>query len=78
MEVSLSACAVMDKEDMLITFEDHIRQLEVEDEEGRMKEKDREKREQRTNRDAFLVRRGRAGRGRGGEGEGGPRGGTGV
>ena len=47
--------AVMDKEDMLITFEDHIRQLEMEEDEAKQKEKDREKRGQRKNRDAFLV-----------------------
>ena len=41
---------------MLITFEDHIRQLESVEEENRQKEKDKERREQRKNRDAFVVR----------------------
>jgi len=43
----------MDKEDALITFEDHIRELEKEEEQEKDKEKKRVKRQQRKNRDAF-------------------------
>merc|ERR1719495_1416935 len=43
----------MDKEDALITFEDHIRELEKEVEQEKEKEKKRVKRQQRKNRDAF-------------------------
>merc|ERR1711971_580917 len=43
----------MDKEDALITFEDHIRELEKEWEQERDKEKKRTKRLQRKNRDAM-------------------------
>ena len=46
----------MDKEDMLMAFEDHIRGLEREEEEGRQRDRDRERRKFRKNRDAFLVR----------------------
>ena len=45
----------MDKEDMLIAFEDHIRGLEREEDEGRQKDRERERRKFRKNRDAFLV-----------------------
>ena len=46
---------VMDKEDMLIAFEDLIRQLEREEEASRQREKERERRRYRKNRDAFQV-----------------------
>ena len=49
--------AVMDKEDMLLTFGDHIRRLEREEEEHKAKDRERERRTQRKNRDAFQVRR---------------------
>ena len=45
----------MDKEDMLIAFEDHIRGLEKEEEEGKQRDRERERRKFRKNRDAFLV-----------------------
>lgn len=45
----------MDKEDALITFEDHIRELEKEEEQEKEKEKKRVKRQQRKNRDAMLA-----------------------
>merc|ERR1719330_1271039 len=45
----------MDKEDALITFEDHIRELEKEWEQERDKEKKRTKRLQRKNRDAIVA-----------------------
>ena len=45
----------VDKEDMLISFEDHIRQLEQEEEEEKQREKNRLKRQQRKNREGFLV-----------------------
>jgi len=45
----------MDKEDALITFEDHIRELEKEEELEKEKEKKRVKRQQRKNRDAFNL-----------------------
>lgn len=45
----------MDKEDALIVFEDHIRELEKEEEEEKEREKKRVKRQQRKNRDAFVV-----------------------
>ena len=44
----------MDKEDALIVFEDHIRQLEKEEEVEKDKERKRQKRHQRKNRDAFI------------------------
>ena len=44
----------MDKEDALIVFEDHIRQLEKEEEVEKEKERKRQKRFQRKNRDAFI------------------------
>ena len=43
----------MDKEDMLLTFEDHIRHLEKEEDDSKQKERERERRKQRKNRDAF-------------------------
>merc|ERR550519_2170967 len=43
----------MDKEDALVTFEDHIRELEKEEEQEKDKEKKRTKRLQRKNRDAM-------------------------
>lgn len=46
----------MDKEDQLITFEDHIRRLEREEEDSKLREKERERRKHRKNRDAFQVR----------------------
>jgi len=46
---------VMDKDDMLSTFEDHIRRLEQEEEEKKMKDREYEKRSYRKNRDSFLV-----------------------
>ncbi|KAL5497081.1 hypothetical protein EMCRGX_G013480 [Ephydatia muelleri] len=45
----------MDKEDMLVTFEDHIRQLEKEEEESKQKDRERERRKFRKNRDAFQA-----------------------
>jgi len=45
----------MDKEDALITFEDHIRELEKEEEAEKEKEKKRVKRQQRKNRDAMIC-----------------------
>lgn len=45
----------MDKEDALIVFEDHIRELEKEVEEEKEAEKRRRKRLQRKNREAFCV-----------------------
>nr|CAG4640855.1 EOG090X064W [Eulimnadia texana] len=45
----------MDKEDALIVFEKHIRELEQEEEEEREREKRRIKRLQRKNRDAFMT-----------------------
>ena len=45
----------MDKEDMLVAFEDHIRGLEREEDEGKQKDRERERRKFRKNRDAFLV-----------------------
>lgn len=50
-----SLSLVMDKEDMLLTFEDHIRKLEQEEEENKMKDKERERRNQRKKRDHFQV-----------------------
>ena len=44
----------MEKEDALIVFEDHIRELEVEEETERDKEKKRVRRLQRKNRDGFI------------------------
>lgn len=44
---------VMDKEDMLLTFEDHIRKLEQKEEERKHKEKERERRNQRKFREGF-------------------------
>lgn len=45
----------MDKEDMLIAFEDHIRALELEQVEEKQKEKSKKRRQQRKNREGFLV-----------------------
>lgn len=45
----------MDKEDALIVFEDHIRELEKEEELEKDKERKRLKRQQRKNRDAFNA-----------------------
>ncbi|XP_063235647.1 pre-mRNA-processing factor 40 homolog A isoform X2 [Bacillus rossius redtenbacheri] len=45
----------MDKEDALVVFEDHIRELEKEDEEEKEIEKKRVKRLQRKNRDSFVM-----------------------
>ncbi|XP_017777261.1 PREDICTED: pre-mRNA-processing factor 40 homolog A [Nicrophorus vespilloides] len=45
----------MDKEDALIVFEDHIRELEKEEVEVKEREKKRLKRQARKNRDQFLV-----------------------
>jgi len=45
----------MDKEDALITFEDHIRELEKEVDSEKEREKKRVKRQQRKNRDAFIA-----------------------
>jgi hypothetical protein len=42
--------------DMLVTFGEHIRKLEKE-EEHKAKDRERERRTQRKNRDAFQVRR---------------------
>jgi len=44
----------MDKEDALIVFEDHIRQLEKEEDVEKDKERKRQKRHQRKNRDALI------------------------
>ena len=44
----------MDKEDALIVFEEHIRELEKEEEASREQEKRRTKRQHRKNRDAFI------------------------
>merc|ERR1712051_37249 len=44
----------MDKEDALIVFEDHIRQLEKEEDVEKDKERKRQKRHQRRNRDALI------------------------
>ena len=45
----------MDKEDMLITFEDHIRKLEQDEDDLKRRDKERERRNQRKNRDGFQV-----------------------
>lgn len=45
----------MDKEDMLIAFEEHVRALEQEQMEEKQKEKNKIKRQQRKNREGFLV-----------------------
>jgi len=45
----------MDKEDALITYEDHIRELEKEIDSEKEREKKRVKRQQRKNRDAFIA-----------------------
>lgn len=53
MTACLSEC---EKEDMLIAYEEHIRVLEQEEEEEKQREKNRVKRQQRKNREGFLVR----------------------
>ena len=45
----------MDKEDALIVFEEHIRELEREEAEDKEREKRRIKRLHRKNRDNFIV-----------------------
>jgi pre-mRNA-processing factor 40 len=45
----------MDKEDMLMAYEDHIRALEQEQVEEKQKEKNKKRRQQRKNREGFLV-----------------------
>lgn len=45
----------MDKEDALIVFEEHIRELEREEAEEKEREKRRVKRQHRKNRDNFIV-----------------------
>jgi len=45
----------MDKEDALIVFENHIRELQKEEEEEKERDKRRIKRQHRKNRDAFIV-----------------------
>ncbi|XP_050419250.1 pre-mRNA-processing factor 40 homolog A [Patella vulgata] len=45
----------MDKEDALICFEDHIRLLEQENDDDKERERRRVKRQQRKNRESFLV-----------------------
>ncbi|KAA0190406.1 hypothetical protein HAZT_HAZT005643 [Hyalella azteca] len=51
----LSKRAGMDKEDALIVFAEHIKQLEEEEEEDREREKRRLKRQQRKCRDSFVA-----------------------
>lgn len=45
----------MDKEDALICFEDHIRLLEQENDDEKERERRRFKRNQRKNRESFIV-----------------------
>jgi pre-mRNA-processing factor 40 len=45
----------MDKEDALLCFQDHIRMLEQEYDDEKEREKRALKRQQRKNREAFLV-----------------------
>ena len=45
----------MDKEDALICFEEHIRMLEQENDDEKEKDRRRVKRQQRKNREGFLV-----------------------
>ena len=45
----------MDKEDALLVFEKHIKELEREEEEEREQEKKRKRRLERKNRDGFIV-----------------------
>lgn len=47
----------MDKEDALIVFEEHIRQMESEENEEKAREVLRIRRQQRKNREAFLVKK---------------------
>lgn len=53
--VFLYLFSAMDKEDALIVFEEHIRQLEKEEIEDKEREKRRYKRQCRKNRDQFLA-----------------------
>lgn len=46
----------MDKEDALIVFEEHIRQMENEENEEKSREILRVRRQQRKNREAFVVK----------------------
>ena len=50
----------MDKEDALMCFEDHIRMLEQEFDDEKERERRRVKRQQRKNREGFLVRKEKA------------------
>lgn len=45
----------MDKEDALVCFEEHIRMLEQENDDEKERERRRLKRNQRKNRESFLV-----------------------
>lgn len=45
----------MDKEDALICFEEHIRMLEQENDDEKERERRRGKRNQRKNRESFIV-----------------------
>ena len=45
----------MDKEDALVCFEEHIRMLEQENDDEKERERRRIKRQQRKNREGFLV-----------------------
>ena len=47
----------MDKEDALVCFEEHIRLLEQENDDEKERERRRVKRQQRKNREGFLVSR---------------------
>ena len=56
--VTMVICVVaieMDREDMLIAFEDHIRSLEKEEDASKHRDRERERRKFRKNRDTFLV-----------------------
>ena len=48
----------MDKEDALVCFEDHIRLLEQDNDDEKERERRRVKRNQRKNRESFVVRDG--------------------
>lgn len=52
---NICATTGMDKEDALIVFAEHIKQLEEEEEEDREREKRRQKRQQRKCRDNFVA-----------------------
>ncbi len=45
----------MDKDDMLVAFEEHIRSLEKEEDINKQRDRERERRTYRKNRDAFQV-----------------------